>query len=79
MPTPAPPKPIVSSRRYEVEIDPNRVLQIQQALISRGFLAGEPTSVYDEVTIEAMRLFQISQKIDATGYPTAHALKRLGL
>lgn len=79
LPAPPPLKPLVSTRRYEVDIDPARVLQIQQALITRGFLSGEPTSVYDEATIEAMRLFQLSQKIDATGYPTAHALKRLGL
>jgi hypothetical protein len=79
LPTPTPVKPGVSSRRYDVEMDPGRVQQIQQALISRGFLTGEPTSVYDEATVEAMRQFQVSQKIDATGYPTAHALKRLGL
>lgn len=79
LPTPAPNRPGSSTRRYEVEMDPGRVQQIQQALISRGFLAGEPTSIYDEATIEAMRQFQVSQKIDSTGYPTAHALKRLGL
>ncbi len=73
------PRPIVSTRRIEVEIDAPRIIQIQQALTSRGFLTGEPTGLYDELTIEAMRQFQISQKIDATGYPTAHALKRLGL
>jgi len=54
-------------------------MQIQQALNQRGFYFGEMTGVYDAETIEAMRRFQISQKISATGYPTAHALKRLGL
>lgn len=78
-PRPVPTRPGSSSRRYEVDMDPGRIQQIQQALISRGFLTGEPTSFYDDATIEAMRQFQISQKIDATGYPTAHALKRLGL
>jgi hypothetical protein len=79
LPAPAPLKTVVSTRRYEVDIDPGRVQQIQQALITRGFLSGEATSIYDEATIEAMRQFQLSQKIDATGYPTAIALKRLGL
>lgn len=69
----------VSTKRIEVEIDATRVMQIQQALLSRGFLAGEPTGIYDDLTVEAMRQFQISQKVDATGYPTAHSLKRLGL
>jgi hypothetical protein len=37
------------------------------------------TGEYDDATIEAMRRFQTQQKIPVTGYPTAHALKRLGL
>jgi len=66
-------------RRKSVNIDSSRVLQIQQALTQRGFYSGEMTGVYDQATITAMRRFQAGQKIPATGYPTAHALKRLGL
>lgn len=62
-----------------VNIDSMRVIQIQQALAGKGFYSGETTGVYDQATIDAMRRFQSSQKISATGYPTAHALKRLGL
>ncbi|MGH9768281.1 MAG: peptidoglycan-binding domain-containing protein [Blastocatellia bacterium] len=69
----------VPTRRKSVNIDESRVLQIQQALNNRGFYTGEITGVYDQATIEAMRRFQANQKIPATGYPTAHALKRLGL
>ncbi|MGE0883605.1 MAG: peptidoglycan-binding protein [Blastocatellales bacterium] len=68
---------ITPSRK--VNIDSMRVIQIQQALTSQGFYSGETTGVYDQNTIEAMRRFQASNKIAATGYPTAHALKRLGL
>lgn len=68
---------ITPSRR--VNIDSMRVIQIQQALASKGFYSSETTGVYDEATIDSMRRFQASQKITATGYPTAHALKRLGL
>lgn len=68
---------ITPSRR--VNIDSMRVIQIQQALASKGFYSGETTGVYDQDTIDSMRRFQTSQKIAATGYPTAHALKRLGL
>ncbi len=68
-----------TSRRRKVKIEASRVLQIQQALANRGFYSGEMTGVYDEATIDAMRRFQASEKIAATGYPTAHALKRLGL
>lgn len=68
---------ITPSKR--VNIDSMRVIQIQQALANKGFYSGETTGVYDESTIDSMRRFQTSQKISATGYPTAHALKRLGL
>ncbi|HKQ79459.1 MAG TPA: peptidoglycan-binding domain-containing protein [Blastocatellia bacterium] len=66
-------------KRKNVNIGESRVLQIQQALKQRGFYNDELTGVYDNDTVEAMRRFQIDQKINATGYPTAHALKRLGL
>ncbi|MFN0110500.1 MAG: peptidoglycan-binding domain-containing protein [Blastocatellia bacterium] len=68
---------ITPSRR--VSIDAMRVIQIQQALASKGFYSGETSGNYDDATIDAMRRFQSSNKITATGYPTAHALKRLGL
>lgn len=71
--------PNISSRRIEVSIDRERITEIQQALSQKGFYTGEPTGVWDDVTYDAMKRFQISQRIDATGYPTAHALKRLGL
>lgn len=76
---PADPLSAPTSRRKAVSIDQTRVMQIQQALNQHGFYTGEVTGVYDENTIEAMRRFQTSEKIPATGYPTAHALKRLGL
>ena len=69
----------ITPRHRSVRIESSRALQIQQALASRGFYGGEMTGVYDEATIDAMRRFQASRKIAATGYPTAHALKRLGL
>lgn len=71
--------PNILTRRKPLKIDESRALQIQQALKQRGFYAGELTGAYDQATIEAMRRFQAQEKIPATGYPTAHALKRLGL
>lgn len=67
------------SRGRKVSIDSERVIQIQQALATRGFYAGQTTGVYDDATVDAMRRFQVSSKVAATGYPTAHSLKRLGL
>jgi hypothetical protein len=71
--------PALLTKRNGLKIDESRALQIQQALKQRGFYTGELTGVYDQATFEAMRSFQIQEKIPATGFPTAHALKRLGL
>jgi|FLYL01.1.fsa_nt_gi peptidoglycan hydrolase-like protein with peptidoglycan-binding domain len=56
-----------------------RVLEIQNALIARGYLEGPPSGVYDAETVSAMKRFQQAENLDVTGYPTAHALRRLGL
>jgi hypothetical protein len=71
--------PVSLTKRKPLKIDGARALQIQEALKQRGFYAGELTGVYDQATVEAMSRFQTQEKIPATGYPTAHALKRLGL
>jgi Putative peptidoglycan binding domain len=71
--------PASLTRRKPLKIDESRALQIQQALKQRGYYNGEMTGIYDQPTVEAMRRFQTQEKIPATGYPTAHALKRLGL
>jgi Putative peptidoglycan binding domain len=67
------------TRRVSVKMDSSRVFEIQQALAGKGFYQGETTGNYDESTIDAMRRFQLKEKITVTGYPTAHALRRLGL
>jgi hypothetical protein len=71
--------PVSLTKRKPLKIDGARALQIQEALKQRGFYVGELTGEYDQATVEAMRRFQTQEKIPATGYPTAHALKRLGL
>jgi hypothetical protein len=69
----------ISTRKIDVAINPLRAAEIQRALAAKGFYAGEPTGIWDEATVEAMRGFQLKERIDVTGYPTAYALKRLGL
>jgi hypothetical protein len=66
-------------RRINTRMDAARVIEIQRALRERSLYDGELSGAYDEATVEAMRQFQAGQKIPVTGYPTAHALKRLGL
>jgi Putative peptidoglycan binding domain len=66
-------------KQVNVKIDPARVKEIQKALTDRGFYKDELSGTYNESTKDAMRRFQVNEKIPVTGYPTAHALKRLGL
>jgi hypothetical protein len=60
-------------------ISPERVTEIQQALIKAGFMEGEATGQYDEITIQAMKQFQSASRLPQTGTPTAAALKKLGV
>lgn len=81
------------SRRYDTaqSVDPTagsrpapgisaeRATEIQNALIKAGYLDGPASGQYDEATIDAMKQFQAKSGMQATGMPSAPALKRLGL
>ena len=71
----APPAPraVISS------IPTERVAEIQTALIKHGYLEGEATGVYDDSTKAAMKKFQTANNLQASGLPSAHALKKLGV
>lgn len=58
---------------------PERYREIQQALIDRGFLQGEPTGKWDSDSVEALRRFQADQQLTPTGKIDALSLIRLGL
>lgn len=67
------------NKRNDLNMSQQRILEIQYELAKRGFYNAEPNGVYDEATIAAMWEFQKNYGLPATGYPSAHALKRLGL
>lgn len=69
----AAPRPVASG------ISTERATEIQEALIKHGYLEGPASGQYDEKTAEAMKQFQQANKLPATGLPSAHALKRLGV
>ena len=72
--------PNISRKKVDVgRMDAERIKQIQEALARKGFYSGEIHGQYDDATVEAMRKFQESQKIDVTGYATAQSLRLLGL
>jgi hypothetical protein len=60
-------------------MQPGSVRRIQDALRSRRLLQGEPTGRLDDDTSAALRRFQTSQRLAATGAPDRETLRRLGL
>ena len=60
-------------------IPPDRVMEIQSALTKAGYYSGEVTGVYDENTKQAMKQYQQAHSLNASGLPSAHALKKLGV
>jgi peptidoglycan hydrolase-like protein with peptidoglycan-binding domain len=57
----------------------DRVIEIQVALAKNGSWQGEPTGKWDDNTTGAMRRFQSSHGLNATGKLDAPTLQRLGL
>lgn len=60
-------------------ISPERVTEIQHALIKAGYMEGAATGQYDEITVQAMKQFQAANGIPETGTPSAASLKKLGV
>ncbi len=59
--------------------EPQRVVEIQRALIQGGYLNHEPTGKWDDSTREAMSRFQQEHGFPVTGLPDAKSLMKLGL
>lgn len=72
--------PSSSRRRLALlHLDPQRVEEIQQALIREGALSGAPTGTWDDSTKAAMRRYQSENGFAETGLPDARSLMKLGL
>jgi murein L,D-transpeptidase YcbB/YkuD len=68
-----------SAPRPASGISPERVTEIQHALIKAGYMEGAATGQYDEITVQAMKQFQAANGIPETGAPSAASLKKLGV
>ncbi len=69
-----------SSRvRGQQAIEPERVSQIQQALIREHYLTGDATGKWDTTTQAAMQKYQADQGWQTKLMPDSRALKKLGL
>ena len=60
-------------------IQPERAMQIQQALIRENYLAGEPTGVWDARTQTALVKYQADNGWQTKKLPDSRALIKLGL
>jgi len=58
---------------------PERYKEIQQALVQKGYLHGEPSGRWDQDSIDALRRFQHDQNLDASGKLDSLSLIALGL
>lgn len=58
---------------------PDRISEIQEALAQKGALSGSPSGKWDDSTVEAMKKFQSSNGLSATGKLDAPTLQKLGL
>jgi peptidoglycan hydrolase-like protein with peptidoglycan-binding domain len=62
-----------------IHLQPDRVQEIQQALIREGYLQGDTTGQWDARTHDAMQRYQTEHGFPATGLPEAKSLMKLGL
>lgn len=65
--------------RGQKAIQPERVTQIQQALIREHYLDGEPSGKWDDATKAAMLKFQADNGWQTKITPDSRALEKLGL
>ena len=66
-------------RRGQQGIQPQRVREIQEALIREHYLTGQPTGVWDARSKEAMTRFQADIGWQSNVVPDSRALIKLGL
>jgi peptidoglycan hydrolase-like protein with peptidoglycan-binding domain len=59
--------------------EPQRVQEIQEALVKSGELHQEPTGRWDEATREAMKRYQQANGFAVTGLPDSKSLMKMGL
>lgn len=60
-------------------MDTDRATEIQQALIKKGYMTGEPTGVWDGQSAAAMQKFQGDNGWQTKITPDSRALIKLGL
>ena len=73
-------RPSVTWRNRQTMPSAERYREIQNALVSRGYLAAEEaTGVWNQASVDALRRFQAEQNIDSSGKINSLSLIALGL
>jgi len=65
--------------RGQREIEPSRIVEIQNALAAAGYYKDQPSGKWDAATSRAMSAYQEANGFKKTGKPDALSLKKLGL
>jgi hypothetical protein len=65
--------------RGQRAIDPDRVMQIQQALVREHYLTADPNGDWDSTTVAATQKYQADHGWQTKVMPDPRALKSLGL
>jgi len=66
-------------RLARLHLEPDRVQEIQQALVREGYLQGDANGRWDDHTRAAMLRYQTDHGFSPTGLPDAKSLMKLGL
>jgi Putative peptidoglycan binding domain len=66
-------------RTRQLQPTEQRYKEIQGALAAKGYLQGEPTGQWNQESVEALRRFQVDQKLEPTGKIDSLSLIALGL
>ena len=75
-----PAKPTVTWRNRQLQPTAERYKEIQQALLTKGYLQPEQaTGTWDQNSVGALKQFQTAQNIDASGKINSLSLIALGL
>lgn len=69
----------VPARSYQQAPTPDRYREIQQALVSKGYLQGEPTGQWGADSTDALKRFQADQNLMPDGKINSLSLIALGL
>jgi hypothetical protein len=70
---------VAAAPSYQLHPDPERYQQIQQALAGKGYFKGAVNGQWGDDSVDALKRFQLDQKLDNDGRLNALTLIGLGL